>query len=300
MKFTTYSFLIVLFAIILFSCDKNDDEIKTGPDIRFVAGPNLITSDTSLENGQEVKIKITANKGSSNITLLRQEIDKDGEIAYIDSGVNTDYLTFERIITKGVSEIETWTFIVQDKNQMKDEITITFSLEGEITYQDIQYSGPIILGAQNNTSEDGFYSFDDNLTYTLAEAFDIQEKIQLLYFFDDLTGEDNVITGPGANIDESVYNQEIGVHNWTTRNTVRFIDKTDDITIEEFDACQNDSLILANTFEFSTGKRKAKNLAVDDIYSFVSEDQIEGLLKVININGEKEGTVEFELKWRGQ
>jgi len=297
MKFFTYS----LFAICLFiitSCNK-EDEVAIGPDIRFVVGPNLVTTDTTLNFGQKINIKITANKGNSNITLFQINIDKDGELTSIDSGVNTDYLTFEKTLTKGIAEVEKWTFLVRDKNLQSEEISITLNKTGEIEYKPAKHFGPLTLGAQNNPTGESFFSFENYTIYTIQDAFYNQDKINLLYYFDELTGEDNVISSPGANIDESVFPQEnIGLTNWETRFTTRFIEKTDEITVEEFDACINDSLILTHTFEFSSGKRKCKNLVANDIFAFVTENQKEGLIKVIQVTGEKEGSVEFEMKWR--
>lgn len=297
MKFITYSFFAICLFILL-SCNK-DEEAPIGPDIRFVVGPNLVTNDTTLNFGQKINIRITANKGNSNITLFQININKDGELTSIDSGVNTDYLTFEKTLTKGIADVEKWTFLVRDKNLQSDEISITLNKTGEIEYKPAKHFGPLTLGAQNNPSGESFFSFVNNSIYTIEEAYNNQEIIHLLYYFDELTGEDNVISSPGANIDESVFPQEtIGLTNWETRFTTRFIEKTAIVSVEEFDAAENDSLILAHTFEFSSGKRKCKNLSANDIFAFVTEDQKEGLIKVIRVVGEKEGSVEFEMKWR--
>lgn len=296
MKLITYSF-IGLFLLLLLSCNKEEVN-NVGPDIRFVVGPGLVSSDTTLQVREEISIKVTADKGTSNITLFQYQIDKDGEITTVDSGVNINYLDYERILRKSVADVETWTFMVRDKNLLSDEISITLIKSGEPVYQPVHHNS-VILGAQNNQTLPNFYSFEDTSTYFLADAFNNQDIIQLLYYYDEFTGEDNIISSPGANIDESVFPQETtGLTNWETRFTTRFIERTDDISIEEFDECKNDSLILAHNFEFSAGKRKCKNLVANDIFAFVTEDQKEGLIKVINVIGEKEGRVEFELKWR--
>jgi hypothetical protein len=297
MKYFAYSILFV-FTIAFFSCEKEDSN-SVGPDLRFNAGPGLTTDNVTLKYGEEVKIKISASSGTSNITLFRFTIDQDGEIFTVDSGINTSDFLYERTIPKGTAETEIWTFMVRDKNLKSDEISITFNLDGNISYQSINQSGPITLGAQFNSSLESFYSFSDNSVYYIADAFNNQENIHFVYFYDNITDEENVLTGTGANIDESVFPQEnVGIVNWTSRYTIRFVRKTNLISIEDFDNCDNDSLMLANTFEFATGKRKAKNLVNDDIFSFVTQDQRIGFLKVINVVGENAGSIEFELKWR--
>jgi len=152
------------------------------------------------------------------------------------------------------------------------------------------------LGAQNAGIE-GFYSLENELSYQISDAHAIQESINLLYYYDFLQDEDNVIASPGANIDASVFNDATyGPENWQVRNTTRFEKKSGELTTDEFLSSANDSLILSHTFDFSSGKRKSKNLVAGDIYAFVTDENHRGLIHVVEVIGTDEGTVEFEIK----
>jgi hypothetical protein len=286
--------LIALLLLFFTACD--DKEENTGPTIQFVQEEGFVFSDSSLAIGQTVNVGVEATSGSSNITLFRYTINNDGTTVSIDSGMNTISLRVEKLITKSTSQQEIWTFFVKDINDLSDEVSITFTNSGESLYGPIVYTPNIILGAQNAGIE-GFYSLENELSYQITDAHAIQESINLLYYFDFLQGEDNVITSPGANIDASVFNDATyGPENWQVRNTTRFLKKTGEFTVEEFQSSANDSLILNHTFDFSSGKRKCKNLVAGDLYAFVTDENHRGLIHVLEVIGTDTGTVEFEIK----
>ena len=281
--------------MFVYACEP--DENNTAPTIQFIEEDGFVFTDSLLALGQTIKVGINAQKGSSNITLLQYKINSDGVIESVDSGVNTSSLIFEKSITKNSSQQEIWTFFVKDLNGLSDQVSITFTKSDEVFYRDIISITSINLGAQNNDTLESFYSFDEEISYHLADAYNVQESINLLYYFDFLQDEDNVISSPGANIDVSVFNdEEYGLENWQVKNTTRFIKKTGIISIQEFDVSENDSLILNNTFDFSTGKRKCKNLVAGDIYSFVTESNKRGIIKLNNVQGSDEGIIAFDIK----
>ena len=96
-------------------------------------------------------------------------------------------------------------------------------------------------------------------------------------------------------MDATVYPGTTGITNSAIRNTTRF-GLQENITSGQFDLCRNDSLILSNTFEFESGFRKAKNLAGNQIYSFVTNSGLKGLFKVLEVRGESEGDIAIAIK----
>ena len=104
----------------------------------------------------------------------------------------------------------------------------------------------LTLGAQNNDIIGSFFSFNSEAVYDLQDASHVDTIIHLLYFYDEIEDEENTISSPGANVDESVFpGQEFGLRYWTTRRTMRFKNITNNITVKEFTTSIHDSLLLA-------------------------------------------------------
>ncbi|MBN2776668.1 MAG: hypothetical protein JXR36_03450 [Bacteroidales bacterium] len=287
---------ILLISLLLSSCVQ-EETYYPNPNIEFKTETGYAFLDTSLLLGDSVLIGIVANTNSNvALTHFHYLIQNDSLITRVDTGIFVNEFNYNKLIVKGVAENETWFFYVRDQSGRKsDTISITFHKNEESIYGGIETISSIILGAQNNTTMGSFYSFSENQVYDIENAFNNQSKINLLCYYDFIDGDENTISSPGASIDNSIYTGSYALSNWTIKNTTRFIYK-DNISIAEFDACNNDSLIVYNSFEFITGKRKAKNLSNGDIYAFVTEDGKKGLFKVLNVNETDSGTIEILIK----
>ena len=153
----------------------------------------------------------------------------------------------------------------------------------------------IEFGAQGNTEKGQFYSLQKEKMMTQTEAYLDQGRIDLLYYYDTVDEDEHTIASPGANIDPSIFGGgDYSVTGWGTKNTARFIEAN--ISEDEFFASTNDSLILANTFDFNSGKRKAKKLAAGKIFSFVTDTQLKGLFLVKDVQGEENGSIKIDVK----
>jgi len=289
--------LVLMLSVLTFTSCIEEIKDEPAPYIEFVTEPGYLYNDTVLLLSDSVLVGIYAETNSSNeLTHLKYSFEGDSSIFAVDSGFYSSSLLFEKWIIKGIVQSENWSFYVKDRYGRKSEtISIIISLDSSSVFGEIIDIPSIVLGAQNNITTGGFYSLNNNLTYSAEEATLSQSAIDLIYFYDLLEGEDNSLGSPGANIDESVFPSEYHPSNWSVRNTTRYI-QTENIIEEDYINCNNDSLILSNTFEFATGKRKAKNLTVGDIYSFVNDSGDKGLFKVLSVDSETEGTVEISIK----
>ena len=287
---------IIAGCFIITGC-KKENKIYPVPAIQFITKQGYVFNDTTLLLNNTIKIGIIAETNSDEeLTQFNTTIDKDSIITSIDTGIYANKFEYEKKIIKGIAENEIWSFYIRDRDGRKSNvISITFKLDFASIFSDIKYIPSIIFGAQNNASTGSFYSLSTEQIYTQSEAYNNQSLINLLYFYDLIETDENTISSPGANIDDSVFPGSTGLSNWTEINTTRFVYQ-DNISPEEFDICNNDSLILSNTFEFASGKRKAKNLAQGYIYSFVTEDEKKGLFKVIDVQNEETGTIEISIK----
>ncbi len=287
--------LLCFFALVV-GCTR-EAPVYPVPSLKFVILPSLTSKDTTLMLNDTVRIGLSAKTGSDQaLTHFHMTVIKDSAITYIDSALYTNQLDNFRTIIKGIAKKETRIFYVRDRDGRKsEELTITFNLDSSSIYGDIGYMPSIRLGAQKNTTIGSFYSLAANLVYNQSEAFNQQGLINLLYYFDTIDADKNTIASPGANVDATVYPGTTGITNWAIRNTTRF-GLQENITSGQFDLCRNDSLILSNTFEFESGFRKAKNLAGNQIYSFVTNSGLKGLFKVLEVRGESEGDIAIAIK----
>jgi hypothetical protein len=268
------------------------------PEIRFAAGPGFLSQDTILMLNDTVNIGIIADTGSDQeLTHLHISINRDSVESKIDTALFTKHLEYSRIIVKGIAASETWTFYVRDRaRRISEEISLTVGLDKSSQYGRID-SLKLMLGAQENSTRGSFASLTSGKVYTTTEAYANQALIHLVYYYDPVTGDQNTVASPGANIDGSIFSGPEGLANWSIKNTTRFNPATN-LTTADFDRCRNDSLILTNTFDFETGKRKAKTLTAGQIYSFVTDSGIQGLFKVNSVTGKQDGTISLTVKMK--
>jgi hypothetical protein len=289
--------IVTFLAVFCFvGCTKDKQHPGLKPEIKFLKAAELISSDTILAINQKVKIGIEASsKSGAPITQLTVISSFDENTTSIDSGLYSSEFQYNIEITKGLAETEHWRFYVKDRDgNCSDTIGLKLFKDESSGFGPIQSFGNIVLGAQFNSDPGSFYSYETNRTYTISEAYDNQQIIDLLYYYDIVESDAHTIASPGANIDQAIYNSDLAPANWTTRTTLRF-EYLPDLTAEDFESCTNDSLILSNTFVFGSGKRKAKNLSPGQIYAFVSETNERGIFTVQRLEGEANGYVEISI-----
>jgi len=284
-------FTLIVVSFIL-SCRK-DHDAGAPPTLHFKIDSGYVSSDTTALIGKTFRIGLVAVRGDPNITNFIIKITTGSTQTYLDSGLNSPGFNIDKYLTKGVSPEETWTFIVRDKEGGSASISLKISADSNSVYGAVVTIPSIIFGAQNNSSVGSFYNLKNENIYDLPNAFLIQDSIDLCYYYDFLQAEDNVISSPAATIDSTVYPGPYTLANWTIRNETRFMKTT--LTEADFNSVANDSLLIA-TYYFPSSKKKAKNLATGDIYSFKTSAGKLGLFRVLDVNGTDAGTVEIAIK----
>jgi hypothetical protein len=284
--------IICIAAFLLTACHK-EEETTNGPSIKLSIDSSYVYNDTAILIGSTFKVGIIAVSGDVNITNFMIKITTDSTQTYLDSGLNSASFNINKYLVKGVSQQETWTFIVRDKAGKSASLSIIISADSNSTYGPVITIPSITLGAQNHTTVGSFLDIKNVQVYNLTDAFGIQDSIEICYYYDLLQGENNVIASPNANIDASVYPGQYTLTNWTIRNETRYLKTT--LTASDFSGISNDSLLIAS-YNTPLSKRKAKNLVAGDIYSFKTAKGKFGLFKVLNVNGTDSGTVEIMVK----
>lgn len=282
-------FIAVL--VVLTACNKDDNDYPP-PIIEFVTESGFVSQDTMLKLGDNFKIGIDASNPDVNLTNFIIRVEANGLETFLDSGMNTPVLHYEKMMVKGISDTEKWTFIIRDRDGKSDEISMSITKDTASVYGPIDYYPNIDLVAQNAVGS-SFYSLSENSTFNLSGAFLNQDKIDMVYYYDFIDTDENTIGSSGANIDESVFPGSEGFANWTTFRTTRY--KVVELTEGQFLAAQNDSLLVA-LHGTADGKRKAKNLVEGKSFAFKNEEGRIGLFRVNSISGTDEGSVNISIK----
>ena len=291
------AFLCISFFALLYSC-KKDIADYTNPKIYFIIEDGFITNDTSAKVGNTLYIKVLAESLSEHsLSTIRFERITPIDTIVIDTGMHVQSIIINKKIIKNIAEWEIWNITTRDRNRKQSNtISLKITKEESNSHGEIIHILPFGLGFQNNSEYESFYSLSQQVAYNMETAFSIQEEIHLLSYFDNVDEDQHTIASPGANVPMGIFEGQFTLENWDIRNTTRFTEPN--ITIEDFDNCTNDSLIYATTFAFETGKRKAKNLKVNDIYSFVSDKGNFGLFKVNSLIDNETGNVIIEIKMK--
>jgi len=290
-KMSRLTVVLIIITVAIFGCEKEKVNYPS-PLIQFVTDSGFVFSDTILALGQPFKVGINATNPKVNLTNFIIKVDSDENEIYLDSGMNTPNLYFERYITKGIKEFEKWIFIIRDRNGKSAEVSLNIAKDSSSTFGDINYFSSVELGAQNN-AVGNFFSLSEDSVYSLNSAYENQNTIDLCYYYDFIDTDENTIASPGANIDNSVFPGTSGLSNWAIRKTSRF--KTANITEQDFMNATNDSLLIV-VYGQSDGNRKAKNLQSGNIFSFKNENGKVGLFKVNSVSGTDTGNINISIK----
>lgn len=283
--------ILILLIATLFACEQNEtDPIPPTLNVHFINENGL--KDTSAEAGNGIIILISGASGSENITYL--SILRNGQHV-LDSGLNSNAFVCSRLIIKNTDSIEHYTILIRDRNFLETRVSFSIALLPTSSYGQIRTMNHIVLGAQNNVANGSFLNLFSGSVFNLSQAYFMQDSIQMLYFYD--ASDLNTIASPNANIDTSYFGGNYGLANWTQKNEIRYNQLF--IGEGEFNASQNDSLIIAHLFPYETGKRKAKALQAGNIYEF-SFNGLYGIFFVHNVSGANSGNIEISIKMQQQ
>ncbi|HQO50674.1 MAG TPA: hypothetical protein PK939_09615 [Bacteroidales bacterium] len=153
------------------------------------------------------------------------------------------------------------------------------------------------LGAQDNTTAGGFLSVSTKTVYTMAQASEHQDKVDILCFFEEAGGNNIAIAAPGTGI-TGIFSGNQAPENWTTKNQTYFTNPATEITTAQFDQLVDGDAVIQGYYDetVTSGNRKKKDLKVDDIYAFKTAAGTYGLLKVTAVVQGATGAVTFEYK----
>ncbi len=151
------------------------------------------------------------------------------------------------------------------------------------------------MGAQENAATGAFYSVAENKTYAQDAAFQAQDKIDILCFFEVAGGNNIALASPGSGI-TGIFTGNSSVENWTTTDTTFFCTTT--LTPDQFDALTETDALIESSYDPANARKKAKDMKVGDVYSIKIQSGQYGMLKVTSVTQGADGAVSFELKMK--
>jgi hypothetical protein len=284
----TLSFLTAIaFISVLFTSCSKDEEVLGGPTVNFIATTGYTSSDVTVLYQDTVLVGITAvSNGSDNIKQVKitanEELLKDTVISQPQFELSIN-------IVKGVAATETWKFEVIDVAGHSTIKTLVLSRVNLINSYNV-----LLLGAQDNPTDPSFLSTSDGQRYMQAQAFENQAKIDMFCFYENTASHQNMMTlaSPGSNI-TGIFTGTTSPENYTVKNITFFVKTA--LTATQFDAITTDEAILT-AFDNDNKFKKAKQLAVGEVYAIKVQSGKYGLFKVTNVTGTETGTLEFTLK----
>jgi hypothetical protein len=193
-------------------------------------------------------------------------------------------------LTKTNEETELLNIIIFNKARKSDTVSI-FLKKLVADYSPITRYSNVQIGAQSNANTGNYFSLSNGQIYTQAEAYNNQQLIDLIYYFDP-AGDANTLASPGANLTGIITGSDAPDY-WTIRKTSKYSRTNIIIDNEEFISATNDSLIVANLF--TDGGRKAKQLQNNQYYGFQTDEGKYGIIKVQTISGMSDGSIDFSL-----
>lgn len=287
----TYRLLLLLF--VAFSIVACSDEENTGqiPSLAILEGEGLVSQDTTIAPGQLMHFSVSARAGSFPLTQFLIRVISDSVQIYYDTGMYVQDLSWTGSFAKSFNDDEVWEFIVRDRYGQYASSSLNIKNDSLAGFGPVESRNHIMLGAQNNNVTGGFYSLIDQSVYFAEDAKNHQQDIEIIYYYQ--AEDEHVLAAPGSNIEEDVFGEEDTPVNWEYRNTTRYMPAG--ISGEQFDAIENDSLLLVSYIE-GEGKRKAKLLVVGDIYSFKTQTSRFGMFRVNQLSGSETGSIEIDIK----
>lgn len=152
----------------------------------------------------------------------------------------------------------------------------------------------VLMGSYDDANLGSFFSTVTGDVYKITPAGENSELIDFAYFYGS-TNEATISAPDNDDVFGTGDGRVFGpVANWATRNATRFNQLFSGITVEEFDAMNNDALIVANTAS-DVDLKMANFLNKDALVAFITGDGKKGIFKVADLDTDAK-TITIDVK----
>ncbi|OQA02104.1 MAG: hypothetical protein BWY70_00132 [Bacteroidetes bacterium ADurb.Bin408] len=296
--------IVIIVCVLLIAACKKEEKFYP-PVIDFKTGSLYTVNGDTAAVGHSLYFGITARGNGSDLTnfTIKKYLADGQVITMMDTAIYTEYLDVDKVFYQNVEDVATWKFTVMDRNRLSSEISLTVFKDPNSTYGGIFYFPSITLGFQNNTVYGHFLDPFTGITYKSDSSDAHFEDIEMLcYFKNEDVPPSAVLSSPGEMDNFSTDAQTLypQIVNWTTRHYTLWDISLDNgnntpLTTNDFDAAQNDSLLIVSFHEI-WGKKKFKYATAGKIIPFKTAGGKLGLIKVISADENDSGKIELALK----
>lgn len=294
------TFFILLPFVIFNSCKKEEEPLP--PVINFTVGNNYTKNGDTVAVGHPLLFGIQARGNGSPITNLtvKKRLTNGTLITVMDTALYADALNINKIFYQNVEPKVSWVFSVMDRNRMSAEISLDVYKDPNSQFGGIYYFPSIKIGFQNSTVYGPFFSTQTGKVYKTDTAEFCQQYIDILcYFKTNDSPPAPALSSPGEMDNSSTDAQTFypTIVNWTTRNYTLWdvSADTDPISVESFDAAQNDSLLIVS-YNPVWGKKKFKFATTGKVIPFQTASGKTGMVKIIHADDSADGMMEISVK----
>jgi len=291
-------FFIIFILTGIISCSE-DELSETNPFILLKTGNEFTLNGAYVPVGGKLTFGISAVGDGATITNLTiQRITSSGTITELDKGlyIKTGWLDTTVTFVKGAAEQELWKFFIMNSHRDTASITTVVNLGEGSAYGEIDYYESILIGYQNNSQLPHFVDLNSGSIYNTSTVAGKESLIDLVSYYYESSGKSSpTLSCPAYQTAREYYPE---MNSWAVQNSVLYDYNTTDndlISTDQFDAAQNDSL-LVNGYKPNSVSGTCKFCYTDKIIPFRTGQGKYGLIKVIRADKEDTGSIEIAVK----
>ena len=131
MKKSGILFIAIISFLLLFNMCEDEEKTITKPSIQFKKGENYTFVNDSARVDDSLKVGIMAESGSSGKLILFEIFRNDESFESID--IDRSTLDADLIIVKDTFSAETWKFLVRDKGNKADSVSLRIFLKDTLS-----------------------------------------------------------------------------------------------------------------------------------------------------------------------
>lgn len=291
------SCLWVVCLLLAFSSCKKDEDTTTPPILQLSLGGAFVSDSAVLAINDTICFAVHAEGISSNLTYFKVDvISENGTSTIYDEGFNSATFDATKIFFKGITNKDTYVISVMDYNRNVTTASFTVFKDTLTGFGPVYHYSNIVLGYQNNATHGHFLDPNTGTVYTDATVVGFESNIHILSYYYLSSGSPSPsLVCPAQTDAQTQYPAIVG---WTVKNATLYDYHTSDFALvseAQFDACNNDSLILAS-YNPTYVNQKCKFATAGKIIPFMTTAGKKGLIKVVSADEIDTGTITLEIK----
>jgi len=274
--------------------------VNLNPTLSFLSGEYepgkvRIDADTTLPVGHDFVFGIYAETGSlENLDriLIQREYENVSNITVFDSSIDVSSFTID-IETFSYPNPGQEKFEVKVWDKANRSSTTSFTITTIPAAPDITTYNNKILGAQNSNTGSIFASFDGTI-YMLEDAKENATNIDFMYFYE--APNHATLAAPDDTDAALIFNNpQYGLETWAMLNSTRF--KLTTLSAGDFNMITSlTQLIAVAVIPTAPDQSKINNLSTGQVLAFETWDEKYGLIRIDNIIGAADGSIEITVK----